>query len=390
MTAPIEAGRSANHVLERKRTHLEVCLRRSVEFRTRTTGFERYELPYRALPDSDLRSVDLSVRILGRVLRAPILIGAMTGGSRHAGEVNRNLAIAAQELGVGLMLGSQRVMLEDTAAAASFQVRSVAPDILLIGNLGVAQLNLGYGAEQVKRAISGVAADALAFHTNPLQEALQRHGDGDFRGLVPRLADLTARVEHPLLLKEVGHGLGPDVVAAVAGIGLAALDVAGAGGTSWARVEQYARYGEIVSEELAEWGIPTYEALRAARQRAPDAVLIASGGIRSGVDVAKALASGADAVAVALPLLRPALVSAEAVIAVLGRYVEELRIAAHCSGARSVAGLRHLRLRRRSPWPATGTAGGQTPRAAPNGARPAGHTTSRRIDHGRCRHHGHR
>jgi isopentenyl-diphosphate delta-isomerase len=237
------------------------------------------------------------------------------------------------------MLGSQRVMLEDPRATAGFLVRDKAPDVLLLGNLGVAQLNRGYGVEHVERAIADVDADALAFHTNPLQEALQRNGDGDFRGLVHRLAEVASRVEHPLVLKEVGHGLSADVVRAVREIGLAAVDVAGAGGTSWARVEQYARHGEIVSPELAEWGIPTCEALRAARRSAPELTVIASGGIRGGVDVAKAIALGADAVALALPLLRPALVSAEAVVEVLSRLIEELRIAVHCSGARSVRDL---------------------------------------------------
>ena len=332
-TAPL------TEIASRKRTHVEVCLERPVEFQTRTTGFERYELPYCALPDSDLRRVDLSVRLLGRTLRAPILIGAMTGGTRHANAINGNLAVAAQELGLGLMLGSQRVMLEDPRATAGFLVRDKAPDVLLLGNLGVAQLNRGYGVEHVERAIADVDADALAFHTNPLQEALQRNGDGDFRGLVHRLAEVASRVEHPLVLKEVGHGLSADVVRAVREIGLAAVDVAGAGGTSWARVEQYARHGEIVSPELAEWGIPTCEALRAARRSAPELTVIASGGIRGGVDVAKAIALGADAVALALPLLRPALVSAEAVVEVLSRLIEELRIAVHCSGARSVRDL---------------------------------------------------
>jgi isopentenyl-diphosphate delta-isomerase len=331
-------------IAARKRTHVEVCLERPVEFHTRTTGFERYELPYCALPDSDLRRVDLSVRLLGRTLRAPILIGAMTGGTQDAHAINANLAVAAQELGVGLMLGSQRVMLEDPRATASFLVRDKAPDVLLLGNLGVAQLNRGYGVEHVRRAIADVDADALAFHTNPLQEALQQNGDGDFRGLVRRLAEVARRVEQPLVLKEVGHGLSAEVIAAVRDVGLAAVEVAGAGGTSWARVEQYARDGEIVSPELAEWGIPTCEALLAARRSAPELTVIASGGIRSGVDVAKALALGADACAIALPLLRPALVSAEEVVAVLGRVIEELRIAMHCSGARSVGELRALHL----------------------------------------------
>jgi isopentenyl-diphosphate delta-isomerase len=328
----------------RKSAHVEACLRHPVEYRTRTTGFERFDLPYCALPDCDLAGVDTSVQLLGRRLRAPFLIGAMTGGGRHSPRINRNLATAAQRLGVGLMLGSQRIMLDEPFALPSFQVRPYAPDVLLLGNLGVAQLNLGYGAVEVERAIALVGADGLALHANPLQEALQAEGDGDFRGLAERIADVAAAVEQPLLLKEVGHGLGAGVVRAVAASGLAGLDVAGAGGTSWARVEQYVRHGTIVDPELAEWGIPTSDALQAARLEAPGLTLIASGGIRSGVDAAKALALGADAVAVALPLLRPALESPDAVCEVLGRLVAGLRIAMHCTGARTLDDLRGLEL----------------------------------------------
>jgi isopentenyl-diphosphate delta-isomerase len=301
------------------------------------------------LPESDLAAVRTDVRLLGRRLEAPLLIGAMTGGADASAEINRNLALAAQDLGLGMMLGSQRIMLEEPDAAASFRVRHVAPDILLLGNLGVAQLNKGYGAEEVRRAIGEVEADGLAFHANPLQEAVQAEGDGDFRDLVRRLGALAAEVDAPLVLKEVGHGLDTETVRAVAGIGLAALDVAGAGGTSWARVEEYVRHGEIVHPELVEWGIPTADAIVGARCHAPDLTLIASGGIRSGLDAAKALALGADAVAVALPLLRPALESADAVRDVLKRIVDELRIAMHCAGAGSVTDLRSLHLHARGP-----------------------------------------
>ena len=330
----------------RKSAHIAACLEHPVEFQTRTTGLERYDLPYRALPETDLAAVRTDVCLLGRHLDAPLLVGAMTGGAAASATINRNLASAAQELGLGMMLGSQRIMLEEPATAVSFQVRDVAPDVLLIGNLGIAQLNRGYGAGHVERAIEAVGADGLAFHTNPLQEAVQAAGDSDFRGLVRRLRVVAAQVEAPLLLKEVGHGLDTDTVRAVAGIGLAGLDVAGAGGTSWARVEQYVRHGELVHQELAEWGIPTGDAIVGARCHAPDLTLIASGGIRSGLDVAKALVLGADAAAVALPLLRPALESADAVRRVLGRLVEELRIAMHCAGAGTVAELRRVCLLR--------------------------------------------
>lgn len=321
-------------------------------YRTRTPGFETLDLPYRALPDSDLATVDTRSSFLGRPLAAPLLIGAMTGGARWSATLNRNLAIAAQRVGVGLMLGSQRVMLEDAAAAASFQVRPLAPDVPIVGNLGVAQLNRGYGAAEVRRAIASIDADGLALHANPLQEAVQEGGDGDFRTLTARLATLPAEVGRPLLLKEVGHGLDAGTVAALADAGYAAFDVAGAGGTSWARVEAWVRWGEVRSEDLAEWGIPTLEALRAAREAAPGVPLIASGGVRSGLDVAKALASGASWCALALPLLRPATASPEAVEAVLRRLVWELRVAMHAAGAADLDALRRL-----TPVPRSGGAG---------------------------------
>ena len=214
------------------------------------------------MPETDLAAVRTAVRLFGRELEAPLLIGAMTGGAEASASINRNLALAAQELGLGMMLGSQRIMLEEPDVAASFRVRHVAPDILLLGNLGVGQLNKGYGAEHVRRAIEEVGADGLAFHANPLQEAVQAEGDGDFRDLVRRLRAVAAEVDAPLVLKEVGHGLDTETIRAVADIGLAGLDVAGAGGTSWARVEEYVRHGEIVHPELVEWGIPTADAIR--------------------------------------------------------------------------------------------------------------------------------
>ncbi|MEJ2358790.1 MAG: type 2 isopentenyl-diphosphate Delta-isomerase [Deinococcales bacterium] len=331
----------------RKHKHIEVCLERDVEYATRTTGFERFDLPYRALPETHLGEVDTRTTFLGRELAAPLLIGAMTGGAELSAMINRNLARAAQRLGLGLMLGSQRVMLEDAAARPGFQVRRDAPDILLIGNLGVAQLNRGYGAERLREAVELVGADALALHTNPLQEALQTGGDLDFRGLAERLGEVVPRVGHPVLLKEVGHGLSGAVAGAVRDVGFAAFDVAGAGGTSWAKVEDLAHHGEVRHPELAEWGIPTVDALLEVRQAVPGTPVIASGGIRSGVDIAKALALGASAAAVARPLLAPATESAEAVEAALRKLLFELRVAMHGAGVSRLAELGGLALRKR-------------------------------------------
>ena len=329
----------------RKLKHVEVCLEYPVTFERRTTGFETFDLPYRALPETRLQDVDTSTSFLGKSLRAPLLIGAMTGGAERSKLINRNLAVAAEAVGVGMMLGSQRVMLESPAAASSFNVRPLAPSILLIGNLGVAQLNKGYGAAAIARAVEGVGADALALHTNPLQEALQQRGDTDFAELLPKLHSVVPSVPYPVLLKEVGHGLSAAVAESVREVGFAALDVAGAGGTSWAKVEEFVNYGRVRSPDLAEWGIPTATALREVRGVLPTTPLVASGGIRSGVDIAKALALGAQVVAVALPLLKPATESAEAVVEKLEQLTWELKVAMHCSGVPTIAGLRGLELR---------------------------------------------
>ncbi|MDZ7703392.1 MAG: type 2 isopentenyl-diphosphate Delta-isomerase [Trueperaceae bacterium] len=331
----------------RKLKHVDVCLHEAVEYQTRTTGFERYDLPYTALPDTDLASIDTTTTFLGKPLRAPVLIGAMTGGAERSALINRNLALAAERLGIGLMLGSQRVMLVDERARASFSVRAYAPNALVIGNLGVAQLNRGYGAADIRAAIELIGADALALHTNPLQEAMQAGGDTDFRGLVDKLAEIVPQVGYPLLLKEVGHGLSGEVARSVKDVGFAALDVAGAGGTSWAKVEDIVRYGEVRHADLVEWGIPTATALREVRAALPDMPLIASGGIRSGVDAAKALALGAQVVAVARPLLKPATESVEAVVGWLEPFIAALKIAMHNCGAADLTALRARPLRAR-------------------------------------------
>ena len=326
----------------RKLRHIEACLMPESQYQTVSTGLEAVPWPYRALPELNLSDVDLRATFLGKPLRAPVLIGAMTGGAEKSALINRNLAVAAQRLGLGLMLGSQRVMLERPEAVPSFQVRPHAPDILLIGNLGAAQLLKGYGAADLERAAELVGADALAIHLNPLQEAVQTGGDTNWAGLVARLREVAPQTNLPLLLKEVGHGLGAGVARQVAGAGFAALDVAGAGGTSWARVEQLAELGEVRSPDLCELGIPTAQAVREVRGTLPTMPLIASGGIRSGLDAARALLLGADVVAVARPLLGPALESPEAVEAWLSNFIQELRVALFVGGFQNLKGLRSL------------------------------------------------
>ena len=332
----------------RKLRHIEACLTGPVEFEGVTTGFDRFELPYNALTQTSLAAVELGTRFLGSPLRAPVLIGAMTGGAELARTINRNLAGAAQKLGVGMMLGSQRIMLEDTpsgnAAAASFEVRDVAPDILLIGNIGLAQVT-DEVVPKLAAALRRVGADAVAVHLNPLQEAMQENGDTDFTGSRRRLARLADELGYPVLVKEVGHGIGATAAEGLRGLPIAAVDVAGAGGTSWARVEQLVRYGEVRYPAVADWGIPTAQALVEVRRVLPDMPLVASGGVRTGMDAAKAIALGAEVVAVARPLLAPALESPAAAVDALGAVIEELRICLHGCGATDLATLRRIGVR---------------------------------------------
>lgn len=336
---------SADGLAGRKLRHIDACLTGPVDYVGVTTGFEWFGLPYNALTQTRLASVDMSTRFLGVPLRAPVLIGAMTGGAELARTINRNLAAAAQELGIGMMLGSQRIMLGDTeparAAAASFEVRDLAPDALLIGNIGLAQVCEAIIPE-LAAALDRVGANALAVHINPLQEAMQADGDTDFVGSLEQLGHLAAELDYPVMVKEVGHGIGAAAAQRLVGLPIAAVDVAGAGGTSWARVEQVVRYGEVRYPAVADWGIPTAQALMEVRQALPGMPVVASGGVRTGVDAAKALAIGADVVAMARPLLAPAIESAAAVVDVLGQFVEELRVCLHCCGAPDLERLRRV------------------------------------------------
>jgi isopentenyl-diphosphate Delta-isomerase len=316
----------------RKLKHIKVCLEYPVQYTTKTTGFETVPWEYNALPEICLNDVRLETTFLGKPLKAPLLIGAMTGGADFAATINKNLAIAAEALGLGLMLGSQRVMLENADVRPSFAVRQYAPKALLIGNLGVAQFKKGYTASHAKAAIELIGADAIAFHTNPLQEALQTGGDTDFSNLIPSLEQIVPAVGYPVMLKEVGHGISGVVAHSIKNVGFAALDVAGAGGTSWAKVEDFAHHGTLLHPDLCEIGLPTLSALGQCHTALPQMPLMASGGIRSGLDIAKALSRGASVCAVALPLLEPATRSPEAVMEVLERLLYELRVALFVAG----------------------------------------------------------
>jgi isopentenyl-diphosphate Delta-isomerase len=342
--AVLEPGNAATEA--RKARHLDVCLKEDVAS-TLDAGWAAVRLRHEALPEIALADVDASTRFLGFRLRAPILISSMTGGTSRAAELNRRLAEAADAAGIAMGLGSGRAMIENPALLSTFDVRAVAPHAVLFANIGAVSLNYGIGVDAVQRLIADLQADGLFLHLNPLQEALQPGGDTNFRGLLPKVAELCAALDVPVIAKSVGSGIAANTAARLLDAGVLGIDVAGAGGTSWARVEGK-RSGDDRREALAEtfagWGQPTAEAVRLLRERFPSVPLIASGGVRTGVDLARAIALGADLCGLALPFLVAATESRAAVDELIGTLVEGLRITMFATGSGSLAGLRRALL----------------------------------------------
>ena len=334
---------------QRKKEHLELCLDTKTILGPPGSGLASYTFVHNALPDLDIDEIDIETTFLGKRLKAPLLISSMTGGFSLARKVNRNLAAAAQELGLAMGVGSQRVAIEEPSAADSFQVREIAPDILLLANLGAVQLNYGYGLDQCRRAVEMIDADAFIFHLNVLQEAVQPEGNRNFSGLTAKIAAICRELEVPVVAKEVGSGISAEVAVRLARAGVKAIDVAGKGGTSWYAVEasRAAKAGQPVDVSFADWGIPTDQSLIAIREVLPQMTLVASGGIRSGLDMAKAIALGADMAALGQPLLAPALESAEKVVKALRSIIYEIKVAMLCVGARDLGALRRTPLLRR-------------------------------------------
>jgi isopentenyl-diphosphate Delta-isomerase len=335
---------------KRKKEHLEICLDTERVTSSLGTGLEGYRFIHNALPELDIDEIDLGTTFLGKRLRAPISISSMTGGFDVARKVNRNLASAAQALGLAMGVGSQRVAIEEPSAADTFQVRDVAPDILLFGNLGAVQLNYGYTVEHCRRAVAMIGADGLILHLNVLQEAVQPEGNRNFKGLGEKIAAVCRELEVPVVAKEVGNGISVDAALRLVRAGVKAIDVAGRGGTSWSAVEaqRAAKQGLRPDTAFADWGIPTEEALINVRQALPDISVIASGGIRTGVDIAKSIALGADIGAIGQPLLAAALESADKVVEFLVGVIHELKVSMFCVGAANLAALRRTPLLRNS------------------------------------------
>ncbi len=336
-------------VQRRKAEHIRINLEDDVRSAV-STGLDNLRLTHEALPELDLTEIDTALPLFGRRLTAPVLISSMTGGTPEADRINRRLAQAAQAEGVAIGVGSQRAALEHPEQAHTFQVRRYAPDALLFANLGAIQLNYGYGVDECRRAVDMIQADALFLHLNPLQEALQSGGDTNFRGLAKRIEEMCRRLPVPVVAKEVGWGISERTAKLLANCGVAAIDVAGAGGTSWSQVEMHRAPNERLRRLAASyvaWGIPTADSIVAVRRGAPSLLVIASGGLRDGLDITKCIALGAVLGGMAGPFLRAAAVSADRVVRSLQLIKEQIRVSMFACGARDLAGLRQ-----RPPVPA--------------------------------------
>lgn len=327
----------------RKADHIRINLEEDVAFKRLTNGLEQYFFMHCALPELDLAAVDTSVTVLGKRLRTPLLISSMTGGTARAQAINRELAAGAQAAGMAMGLGSMRAAVEDPTLEATYQVRDVAPDILLFANLGAVQLNYGYGLDQCRRAVDMIEADALILHFNALQEAVQPEGDGNFAGLLGKVEAICRALPVPVVAKEVGWGFSAHDARRLAAAGVTAIDVAGAGGTSWSQVEMHraptARHARVAGAFI-DWGIPTADSLRYCREAAPGLPIFASGGIKDGIEAAKCVALGASLVGLAGEFLRAAdRDGATGVVELAATITDELRVAMFCAGAGNIAAL---------------------------------------------------
>jgi len=326
-------------IAERKRSHLDVCEQGAVEYTGKTTLLEEVDLVHDALPELAVDEVDVGIDFLGKRLRAPLLVTGMTGGTDEASAINRDLACVAEEYGIAFGLGSQRAMRDHPELTYTFEVRAHAPTALVLANLGVVQAADTPTAE-IAKLVATVGADALCLHLNPAQEMIQPGGDRDFRGGLDAVARIVRELEVPVVVKETGCGVSRAVATRLRDAGVRTIDVSGAGGTSWVRVETLRAdpSGQALGQVFSDWGIPTAAALAGARGLGVD--LIASGGIRTGLDVAKALALGARVAGVALPVFRA---YREGGVGAARRFVErllsELRTAMVLTGSRNVDAL---------------------------------------------------
>jgi isopentenyl-diphosphate delta-isomerase len=338
--------RKVTSISARKADHIRINLDENVSSAL-NPGLNHYRFIHEALPEINLDEINTKVTIFNRQLNAPILISSMTGGTEEAGRINQNLAIAAQEMQIAMGLGSQRAAFDHPEITKTFQVRKWAPDILLFANLGAIQLNYDFGLEQCLKAVEMVEADALILHLNPLQEALQPGGNTHFKDLIHKIEIVCKNLSVPVIVKEVGWGISKTTALKLFDVGVQAIDVAGAGGTSWSQVEMHRakdQYQARLAESFIDWGIPTAEAVIQVRQALPNALVFASGGIRNGIDIAKCIALGANLVGMANPFLKTAVISSDETISEIKLAHSELLLSMFAVGVESIPALQSTTL----------------------------------------------
>ncbi|VVC02579.1 Isopentenyl-diphosphate delta-isomerase [Candidatus Bilamarchaeum dharawalense] len=325
----------ANQTESRKKDHVNLVVDKGAQY-TKTTGFERVDLIHNALPEISLFSVDLSTKFFNKKIHYPILITGMTGGYQDAEKINKSLAAAAQKYGLAFGVGSQRAMIEKPELVKTYKVRDVAPDIPLLSNIGAFQLKK-YPVDQIDSLVQSIEADGLAIHLNALQEVIQPEGDVDFGGVLAAIEKVCDKLSVPVIVKETGAGINQEVAIALKKAGVKYLDIAGAGGTSWSIVE-YLR-GEGVPG-FEEWGIPTVECILQCRGVLP---LVASGGIRTGIEGAKAIALGADMCGAAYPFIKA--LQADELDSFIETFQKQMKVCAYLTGSKNLSDLKKAKMR---------------------------------------------
>ena len=331
---------------QRKADHIKINLEQDVRSAL-TTGLENYRFIHEALPELDLNRLNTTVDLFHKLLASPILISSMTGGTAEAETINLRLAEAAQEMKIAMGVGSQRAAIEHPEQARTFQVRRVAPDILLFANLGAVQLNYGYTIDHCRRAVDMIQADALILHLNPLQEAVQDAGDTNFSGLAKKIEEICKQIEVPVIAKEVGWGISERTAKLLAECGVSAIDVAGAGGTSWSQVEMHRAPDEFTRQLAATfvgWGIPTADSILNAKRAVPGTLIFASGGIKDGLDIAKCIALGATLGGMAGQFLKAAAVSTEKAVEMMKLTKRQIEVTMFAAGAKVLEELKKDKL----------------------------------------------
>ncbi|GAB3790942.1 type 2 isopentenyl-diphosphate Delta-isomerase [Virgibacillus kimchii] len=330
----------------RKTEHIHLCLTQNVEGVDKSTGLEGISFIHNALPEINFADIELNSSFLQKELKAPFLVSSMTGGSELASEINHNLAEAAEEKGWAVALGSTRALLESDAHKKSFMIRESAPTVPLIANLGAVQLNYGYGAAEAQKIVDMTEADSLVLHLNTLQEAVQDGGDLNFENLLPKIEAVCKKLNVPVGVKEVGFGIDGIAAEKLYNAGISYIDVAGAGGTSWSQVEKLRSQDPLknrAAEAFNNWGLPTKDCLNSVRSRLPNVPLVASGGMKTGVDAAKAITIGADIIGFARQLLQAATESSEAVMTTMEQIELELKMTMFGIGVKTLDELKNTK-----------------------------------------------